>query len=98
MIKNVGFGLFLSLDYEMGTKDPHTIEGAKSTSVVHSKPRYEESKVPLDEGKTMEMISSSNADDCLENVQATKRESQMERLTWESWWESPRLPDKETGP
>lgn len=90
--------LFLSLDYEMGPKHPHTNEGAKSISVVHSKPEYEESKVPLDEGKTVKTISSSNADDSLENFQAMKRESQMERLTWESWWESPRLPDKELGP
>ena len=82
----------------MGPKHPHVNEGAKSTSVVHSKPEYEESKVPLDEGKMVKMISSSNADDSLENFQAMKRESQMERLTWESWWESPRLPDKEMGP
>ena len=81
----------------MGPKHPHANEGAKSTSVVHSKPEYE-SKVPLDEGKMVKMISSSNADDSLENFQAMKRESQMERLTWESWWESPRLPDKELGP
>ena len=52
-----------------------TSEGSKFTSVVHSEPELEMSKVPLDEGKVMEIISSA---DSPESFKATKTEISME--------------------
>ena len=45
--------------------------------MVHSEPEPEVSKVPLDEGKAMEVVSSS-ADGSSDDFKATKTETQME--------------------
>ena len=53
-----------------------TNDESKFTSAVHSEPDPEVSKVPLDEGKVMEIISS--ADDSPESFKTTKTEISME--------------------
>lgn len=62
----------------MNTLPKHsgTSDDSKFTSAVHSEPDPEVSKVPLDEGKVMEIISS--ADDSPESFKATKTEISME--------------------
>ena len=58
-------------------KHSGTSEGSKFTSVVHSEPEPEVSKVPLNEGKAMEVVSSG-ADGSSDDFKATKTETQME--------------------
>ena len=57
------------------SKQSGTSEGSKFTSLVHSEPDPEVSKVPLDEGKAMEIISS--ADGSQEIFKAMKTEISM---------------------
>ena len=61
----------------MSTLPKHsgTSDESKFTSVVHSEPDPEVSKIPLDEGKVMEIISSA---DSPESFKATKTEISME--------------------
>lgn len=56
-------------------KHSGTSEGSKFTSLVHSEPDPEVSKVPLDEGKAMEIISSP--DGCQESFKAMETEISM---------------------
>ena len=70
--------LFSTLaEYEMSTLPKHsgTSEGSKFSSMVHSEPEPEMSKVPLDEGKAREIVSS--ADDSPESFKATKSKISM---------------------
>ena len=71
----------------MSTLPKHsgTSDESKFTSVVHSEPDPEVSKVPLDEGKAMEIISSV-ADGSSDDFKATKTEIQIE---------NPHNPEKE---
>lgn len=61
----------------MSTLPKHsgTSEGSKFSSMVHSEPEPEMSKVPLDEGKAREIVSS--ADDSPESFKATKSKISM---------------------
>ena len=62
----------------MNTLPKHsgTSDNSKFTSIVHSEPELERSKVPLDEERVMEIISS--ADDSPESFNTTKTEISME--------------------
>ena len=82
--------IFHPIDYEMSTlsKPSCTIEGDKFTSVVHSEPEHETSKVSLDEnGKDMEIIANSD------NIKATQTDITMESIIWGSL-EGPYNPEK----
>ena len=77
--------IFHLIDYEMSTLSN---EGAKFTSVVHSEPEHETSKVSLDENrKAMEIIPNSD------NMKATQTDITMESIIWGTL-EGPYNPEK----
>ena len=74
----------------MSTLPKHSSTSEK-TSVVHSEPKDEEPKIPLDEGRLMKVLSSPS--DSPENFKATQTEITMESIMWETL-EGPHYPEK----